>query len=122
MPCLFARFPFVCYSGCPFVRKNFNIGHNFLMITKSFHIVHVYFSLIPRSRSSVKVKVKYTGHNFQKMAVAGALCFAVSVILFTFEHVAVHGHEKEHRPLYYKFLISNLRAGVKLGIFICLHI
>ena len=33
------------------------------------------FQLVPSSRSSVKVKVEYLGHNFQKMAIAGALVF-----------------------------------------------
>ena len=31
--------------------------------------------LIPRSRSSAKVKVKYQGHVSQKMSVSGALVF-----------------------------------------------
>ena len=30
------------------------------------------FLLVPSSRSSVKVKVEYQGHNFQKMAIVGA--------------------------------------------------
>ena len=31
--------------------------------------------LVPRSRSSAKVKVKYKGYNFQKIAVSGAFIF-----------------------------------------------
>ena len=33
------------------------------------------FLLVPSSRSSVKVKVKYQDHNFQKMAIVGAFVF-----------------------------------------------
>ena len=33
------------------------------------------FLLVPSSRLSVKVKVEYQGHNFQKMAVEGAFMF-----------------------------------------------
>ena len=40
------------------------------------------FLLVPSSRSSVKVKVRYQGHNFQKMAVAGAFVFHEHILLF----------------------------------------
>ena len=35
------------------------------------------FLLVPSSRSSVKVKVKYQGHNFQKIAVAAFSPFPI---------------------------------------------
>ena len=36
--------------------------------------------LVPRSRSSTKVKVKYQGHVSQKMGVSGALVFYKHVL------------------------------------------
>ena len=52
------------------------------MVSDGAFIFHIYISLgetlslVPKSRSSVKVKVKHQGHNFRKkMAVAGALVF-----------------------------------------------
>ena len=38
------------------------------------HLINTYL-LVPRSRSSAKVKVKYQGHVSQKMGVSGALVF-----------------------------------------------
>ena len=38
------------------------------------HLIDTYL-LVPRSRSSAKVKVKYQGHVSQKMVVSGALVF-----------------------------------------------
>ena len=41
------------------------------------------FLMVLSSRSSVKVKVEYQGHNFQNMAIAGALVFHKYIV---FEH------------------------------------
>ena len=38
------------------------------------HLIDAYL-LVPTSRSSAKVKVKYQGHVYQKMSVPGALVF-----------------------------------------------
>ena len=38
--------------------------------------------LVPRSRSSAKVKVKYQGHVSQKMGVSGALVFHKHILAF----------------------------------------
>ena len=38
--------------------------------------------LVPRSRSSAKVKVKYQGHVSQKMGVSGALVFHKHILFF----------------------------------------
>ena len=38
------------------------------------HLIDTHL-LVPRSRSSAKVKVKYQGHVFQEMGVSGALVF-----------------------------------------------
>ena len=38
--------------------------------------------LVPRSRSSAKVKVKYQGHVSQKMGVLGALVFHKHILFF----------------------------------------
>ena len=46
------------------------------------HLIDTHL-LVPRSRSSAKVKVKYQGHVSQKMGVSGALVFDKR-ILFTF--------------------------------------
>ena len=57
------------------------------MISDRAFILHIYipwgktFSLVPKSRSSVKVK--YKGHSFEKMAIAGAFVFH-KYILFQF--------------------------------------
>ena len=38
------------------------------------------FSLVPESRLYVKVKVKYQGHIFQKLAVTGVLVFHIQFV------------------------------------------
>ena len=38
--------------------------------------------LVPRSRSSAKVKVKYQGHVSQKMGVSGALVFHKHILFY----------------------------------------
>ena len=38
--------------------------------------------LVPRSRSSAKVKVKYKGYIFQKMAISGAFVFYKHILFF----------------------------------------
>ena len=38
--------------------------------------------LVPRSRSSAKVKVKYKGYISQKMAVSGAFMFLNNILFF----------------------------------------
>ena len=64
-----------------------------------FHI-HVYISwgkalsLVQKSRSSAKVKVKYQGHSFwkkkkKKNAVTGALVFHKHILFFNELHVSV---------------------------------
>ena len=45
------------------------------------HLIDTHL-LVPRSRSSAKVKVKYQGHVFQKMGVSGALVFHKHVLFF----------------------------------------
>ena len=45
------------------------------------HLIDKHF-LVPRSRSSAKVKVKYQGHVSQKMGVSGALVFVCNVYVF----------------------------------------
>ena len=58
-------YPFVCLVCA---KKNFNIVHNFLMIHDRAFIFYIFIprgktlSLGSRSRSSVKVNVKYQGH------------------------------------------------------------
>ena len=49
------------------------------------HLINTHV-LVPRSRSSAKVKVKYQGHISQKMGVSGALVFHKH-ILFLFQSV-----------------------------------
>ena len=55
-----------------FVRKNFYIGHSFWLVRVKAIIFHMsipcykIFLLVPSSRSSVKVTVKYQGHSFRK--------------------------------------------------------
>ena len=39
--------------------------------------------LVPRSRSSAKVKVKYQGHVSQKMGVSGALVFHKHILFYS---------------------------------------
>ena len=63
-----------------FASRNFYIGHSFLMVSNRAFIFDICLplckplSLVPKSRSSVKVK--YQGHSFlQKMAVAAAFIY-----------------------------------------------
>ena len=61
----------LCFSGW-LQKKKLNIGHNFLMVCIRAFIFHMCiscgetFSLVPGSRSSVKIKVKYQGHFFSQ--------------------------------------------------------
>ena len=45
------------------------------------HLIDTHL-LVPRSRSSAKVKVKYQGHVSQKMGVSGALVFHKNILFF----------------------------------------
>ena len=45
------------------------------------HLIDTHL-LVPRSRSSAKVKVKYQGHVSQKMGVSGALVFHKHILVF----------------------------------------
>ena len=64
-------------------KKKVKTGHNFWMVSDTAFIFHMYiplgktFSLVSRSRfkSSVKVKVKYLGHNMKKMVLVGTFVF-----------------------------------------------
>ena len=52
------------------------------------HLIDTHL-LVPRSRSSAKVKVKYQGHVSQKMGVSGALVFHKTHLVFSeTEHIA----------------------------------
>ena len=46
------------------------------------HLIDTHF-LVPRSRSSAKVKVKYQGHVSQKMGVLGALVFRKYILFIS---------------------------------------
>ena len=48
------------------------------------HLIDTHL-LVPRSRSSAKVKVKYQGHVSQKMGVSGALVFHKHILFFFFK-------------------------------------
>ena len=64
------------------------------MVTDKAFIFHIYIpwgktlSLVPKSRSSVKVKVKYQGQNFQKKKkkwpLLGAFMFHILYSVMTF--------------------------------------
>ena len=45
------------------------------------HLIDTHL-LVPKSRSSAKVKVSYQGHISQKMAVSGALVFHKHILFF----------------------------------------
>ena len=77
--------------------------------------------LVPRSRSSAKVKVKYQGHVSQKMGVSGALVFH-KYILFVFdmvENIVGKGENARFQhfvyfPLYFQrdFNSGLLKVGI----------
>ena len=45
------------------------------------HLIDTHL-LVPRSRSSAKVKVKYQGHVFQKMGVSGGISVSQTYLVF----------------------------------------
>ena len=47
------------------------------------HLIDTHL-LVPRSRSSAKVKVKYQGNVFQKMGVSGALVFHKHILFLSY--------------------------------------
>ena len=63
------------------------------------HLIDTHL-LVPRSRSSVKVKVKYQGHVSQKMGVSGALVFHKHILVFWvfFHKPEVHNKEENENP------------------------
>ena len=70
------------------------------------------FLLVPSSRSSVKVKVKYQGHSFRtKMAVAGALAFHKHIL---FLHVFQSARSDKFQKFDYG-LIGNLKKYGKVS-------
>ena len=61
--------------------------------------------LVPRSRSSAKVKVKYKGFISQKMAVSGAFVFhkhtlIFEVVVFLVEYMHINMFESSHTFFY----------------------
>ena len=47
------------------------------------HLINTHL-LVPRSRSSAKVKVKYKGYISQKMAISGAIVFHKNIVLILY--------------------------------------
>ena len=68
-------------SSSLFVCKYFNSGHSFSMLSGRAFIFHIYIpwdktlSLVPKSWSSVKVKIKYQGQFSKKWPLQGHSCF-----------------------------------------------
>ena len=69
------------------------------------HLIDTHL-LVPRSRSSAKVKVKYQGHDSQKMGVSGALVFLVSFS----KKLKFH-----HLSLIYLFVVQDARGPALLS-------
>ena len=67
----------VCLSAKQISAITFEMVHNSNFIYMSIPWGNIY-SLVPRSRSSVKVKVKYQDHSFQKKK--GHLCFTKNIV------------------------------------------
>ena len=71
-------------------RENRTFSHYSLtnLLTRLIFGMKAYFInmqlLVPRSRSSAKVKVKYKGYISQKMAVSGAFVFHKHILFFMF--------------------------------------
>ena len=59
------------------------------------HLIDTHL-LVPRSKSSAKVKVKYQGHVSQKVGVSGALVFHKHILVF---FVRLEGFEKQKTML-----------------------
>ena len=76
----------VCLSFCLFVRKNFNIGHNFWMVSDTAFILHMciswvkMFSLVSRSRYLSRSNIKVT--IFYKWALWVDSCFTNTSFFF----------------------------------------
>ena len=76
----------VCLSFCPL--KSFNIGYNFWMVSHRAFIFYMHilwskiFSLVLRLRLSVKINIKYQGHNFQRMAAVRTFVFHKHILLW----------------------------------------
>ena len=53
---------------CLFVHKNFHFGYSFWMVGDTVFVFPLgkTLSVVPKLRSSLKIKVKYQGHHFQK--------------------------------------------------------
>ena len=65
--------------------------------------------LVPRSRSSAKVKVKYKGYISQKMAVSGAFVFHKYVLFF---FLSFTGIELNHFVTVSKFVPFLLKTNI----------
>ena len=63
------------------------------------HLIDTHL-LVPRSRLSAKVKVKYQGHVSQKMGVLGALVFH-KLILFFFDIISLFATDLEELKMAY---------------------
>ena len=68
------------------------------------HLIDTHL-LVPRSRSSAKIKVKYQGHLSQRMGVAGALVFHKHILFFFFS-------SPEHKVLMVSFVIAQCPVSV----------
>ena len=67
------------------------------------HLIDTHL-LVPRSRSSAKVKVKYQGHVSQKMGVSGALVFHKHILFFIWNNTIIDSLDQDqiakHKAIY----------------------
>ena len=109
--CLSVR-PSVCLSVClhklamklnifPLLPTFFHYSQTNLLTRLIFgmkaHLIDTHL-LVPRSRSSTKVRVKYQGQVSQKMGVSGAVVFHKDILFY---------HHFQHRPTAILLLIAN---------------
>ena len=109
----------VCLSVHPFfhlfVCKNFYIGHIFWLVRCRAFIFHMSipcdktFLLVPSSRSSVKVKVKYQGQCFPKNgSFAGGISVSQTQFVFIISSTSCPHTHLHHLTLYQIDKITDL--------------
>ena len=87
------------------------------------HLIDTHL-LVPRSRSSAKVKVKYQGHVSQKMVVSGALVFHKHIFLLLISRQKSRGLRTKTFATWSQFLptLSEKAFSLLLMIFSILRI
>ena len=88
-----------------FIDKKLYLGHSFWTVSDRAFIFHIYIpwgktiSLVQKSRSSVKVKVKYQSHSFRKNGLCGGTSVSQTHLVSKYQFLTLAPLTNTRTPL-----------------------